>query len=73
MRASGIHYDFLSNESALLQVLAQSWNQDRGVEILRSGDKVMNCEQPQYEIETSVMALGIAYAASLISLIVWIA
>ncbi len=33
----------------------------------------MNYEQPQYDIETSVMALGIAYAASLISLIVWIA
>ena len=33
----------------------------------------MNYEQPQYEIETSVMALGIAYTASLISLIVWIA
>jgi len=33
----------------------------------------MNCEQPQYEIKTSVMALGIAYAASLIRLIVWIA
>lgn len=33
----------------------------------------MNYEQPKYEIETSVMALGIAYAASLISLIVWIA
>ena len=33
----------------------------------------MNYEQPQYEIETSVLALGLAYAASLISLIVWIA
>lgn len=32
----------------------------------------MNYEQPQFEIETSVMALGVAFAASLISLIVWI-
>ncbi len=29
-------------------------------------------EQPQYEIEASVMVLGAAYAALLISLIVWI-
>ena len=33
----------------------------------------MTNEQPQYEIENSVVALGFAYAASLISLIVWIA
>ena len=33
----------------------------------------MNYEQPQYEIETSVIVLGIAYATLLISLIVWIA
>jgi hypothetical protein len=72
-QASGIHHDIVSNESALLQALAQSWKQDRGVEVLRPGDKEMNYEQPQYDIETSVLALGIAYAASLISLIVWIA
>ncbi len=33
----------------------------------------MTYEQPQYEIESGVMLLGIVYAASLISLIVWIA
>lgn len=33
----------------------------------------MSCEQPQYEIEKSVLALGIACAASLLGLIVWIA
>ena len=33
----------------------------------------MTYEQPQYEIEKSVIVLGFAYAASLISLIVWIA
>jgi len=33
----------------------------------------MTNEQPQYEIEKSVVVLGFAYAASLISLIVWIA
>jgi len=33
----------------------------------------MTYEQPQYEIEKSVLALGLAYAASLISLIVWMA
>lgn len=33
----------------------------------------MTYEQPQYEIETSVIYLGIAYAVSLICLIVWIA
>ncbi len=33
----------------------------------------MMYEQPQYEIENSVIALGIAYAVVLISLIVWIA
>ena len=33
----------------------------------------MYIEQPQYEIEKSVLALGVAYAAALISLIVWIA
>ncbi len=33
----------------------------------------MNYEQPQYEIEKSVIVLGFAYAASLISLMVWIA
>ena len=33
----------------------------------------MMYEQPQYEIENSVIALVIAYASFLISLIVWIA
>ena len=33
----------------------------------------MTYEQPQNEIENSVIVLGFAYAASLISLIVWIA
>ncbi len=33
----------------------------------------MTYEQPQYEIENSVIALGITYAVVLISLIVWIA
>ena len=33
----------------------------------------MNYEQPLYELEISVIALGFAYAASLMSLIVWIA
>jgi hypothetical protein len=33
----------------------------------------MNCEQPLYELEISVIVLGFAYAASLMSLIVWIA
>ena len=33
----------------------------------------MNYEQPLFEIETSVIVLGIAYATFLISLIVWIA
>ncbi len=33
----------------------------------------MTNEQPQNEIEKSVVVLGFAYAASLISLIVWIA
>ncbi len=33
----------------------------------------MNYEQPQYEIEKSVVVLGFAYAASLISLIIWVA
>ncbi len=33
----------------------------------------MAYEQPQYEIETETIVLGIAYAASLISLLVWIA
>ncbi len=33
----------------------------------------MNYEQPQYEIETSVVMLGFAYAVSLISLIIWVA
>ncbi len=33
----------------------------------------MICEQPLYEIEISVIVLGLAYAASLLSLIVWIA
>ncbi len=33
----------------------------------------MNYEQPQYEIEPSVVMLGFAYAASLISLIIWVA
>ena len=35
--------------------------------------KAMMYEQPQYEIENSVIALGIAYASLLISLIIWIA
>jgi len=33
----------------------------------------MTNEQPQIEIEKSVVMLGFAYGASLISLIVWIA
>ena len=33
----------------------------------------MTHQQPLYEIEISVMVLGLAYAASLMSLIVWIA
>ena len=33
----------------------------------------MNYEQPLYEIEISVIVLGFGYAASLMSLIVWIA
>ena len=33
----------------------------------------MIVEQPLYEIEISVIVLGLAYAASLLSLIVWIA
>lgn len=33
----------------------------------------MTCEQPQYEIETSVVLLGLAYAASLVGLIFWLA
>ncbi len=33
----------------------------------------MNYEQPKTEIEKSVVVLGLAYAASLISLIVWVA
>ena len=33
----------------------------------------MTYEQPQHKIESGVIILGIAYAASLISLIVWIA
>ena len=33
----------------------------------------MNYEQSRNEIESSVVVLGFAYAASLISLIVWIA
>ena len=33
----------------------------------------MTHEQPLYEIEVSVMILGLGYAASLMSLIVWIA
>ena len=33
----------------------------------------MTYEQPQNEIERSVVALGFAYAACMISLIVWIA
>ena len=33
----------------------------------------MTYEQPQYEIETGIIVLGIAYAASLVSLMVWIA
>lgn len=33
----------------------------------------MTHEQPLYEIEISVMILGLGYAASLISLIIWIA
>ncbi len=33
----------------------------------------MTYEQPQFEIEKSVIVLGFAYAASLISLIVWVA
>lgn len=33
----------------------------------------MTHEQPQFEIETSVIFLGFAYGASLISLIVWLA
>jgi len=33
----------------------------------------MTHEQPLYEIEINVIFLGLAYAASLMSLIVWIA
>jgi hypothetical protein len=33
----------------------------------------MTYEQPQFEIESSVIALGVAYAAFLIGLIIWIA
>jgi len=33
----------------------------------------MTYEQPQYEIEPSVIGLAVAYATFLISLIVWIA
>ena len=33
----------------------------------------MTYEQPHYEIESSVIALGIVYAVSLISLILWVA
>lgn len=33
----------------------------------------MNYEQARIEIENSVVFLGLAYAASLISLIVWVA
>jgi len=32
----------------------------------------MTQEQPQYEIENSVIALAIAYAAFFVGLIVWI-
>ncbi len=50
----------------------QARTQDRGTVNRDNGEYPMNYEQPQYEIETSVMALGITFAASLISLIVWI-
>ena len=33
----------------------------------------MNYEQPLYELEISVIVLELAYAGSLMSLIVWIA
>jgi hypothetical protein len=33
----------------------------------------MTYEQPKFEIENSVIALGVAYAAFLIGLIIWIA
>lgn len=33
----------------------------------------MTSEQQQIELETGTIVLGIAYAASLISLIVWVA
>jgi hypothetical protein len=33
----------------------------------------MNCQEARIEIEKSVVILGFAYAASLISLIVWVA
>lgn len=33
----------------------------------------MSYEQPHYEIEPSVLFLGITYAASMIALIVWLA
>jgi len=49
-----------------LQVRIKAWEN-------RNWSKKMTYEQPQYEIEKSVLALGLAYAASLISLIVWMA
>lgn len=33
----------------------------------------MTYEQPQYEIENGVIVLGVAYAAFLIGMIIWIA
>lgn len=33
----------------------------------------MTHEQPLYEIEISIIILGLGYSASLISLIIWIA
>jgi len=44
-----------------------------GERTLTNRKPAMTHEQPQYEIENSVIALGIAYAAFFISVIVWIA
>jgi hypothetical protein len=69
---SGNHQDIFSYESGFPQALTGPANQDRGVGNLENVEK-MTYEQPQYEIETSVFFLGLAYAVSLISLIFWVA
>jgi hypothetical protein len=40
---------------------------------MTAGDIEMNYEQTRYELEPGVLFLGIAYAASIISLIAWLA